>query len=108
MKKILLIVLGVMLFSVPAFAGPFLVCDPQAGVTFYKLTGPTWVPATSPAQADGSLKLDVSASNQGQNSLTVAACVSDPSWGEACSDFVPFVFSRLVTPGTPGNLQLVP
>ena len=41
-------------------ASPFIVCDPQATVTFYKVTGPAWVPtANVTAQPDGSIKLDI-------------------------------------------------
>lgn len=107
MKKLFLISV-LLLFPGFVSASPFLVCDPQAGVTSYKLTGPGWVPLTVPAQPDGSLKLDVSGSNQGSNSITVVACIVDPIWGEVCSSSVPFVFIRPVIPGTPGNFRLIP
>ncbi len=81
MKKILVLILGFLLFATLSYAAPFLVCDPQTGITSYKLTGPAWAPASIPAQADGSLKLDLATSTIGSNSLTVAACIADPSWG---------------------------
>ena len=105
--KIALIV-ALVLFPALVLANPFLVCDPQAGVTSYKLTGPAWVPTSVTAQADGSIKMDVAAANVGSNSLTLKACVTDPLWGEACSAAVPFVFTRPSTPGTPVNTKLVP
>lgn len=94
MKRIILITLSLLLMSSLVYASPFLVCDPQAGVTDYKLTGPTWIPTTTPAQPDGSIKMDVSAATVGANSLTVAACKTDPIWGQLCSSFVPFAFTR--------------
>lgn len=106
MKKLLF--LAILLFSVPAFAGPFMTCDPQTGVTSYKLTGPAWVPATVPAEADGSIHMDVAASPVGENSLTVAACTTHGAWGELCSVFVPFVFARPGLPAAPSGFGLAP
>jgi hypothetical protein len=109
-----LMVLAVMLFlfgfSTLTFAAPFLVCDPQAGVTTYKLTGPTWVPVTVPAQTDGSIRMDVATATVGTNSLTVAACAAgDTLWpAERCSEYVPFVFTRPGTPSTVGHIKLIP
>lgn len=87
MKKILIVV--ILLFASSANAAPFMVCDPQAGVETYKLTGPAWVPASVPAAADGSIKMDVAQSIVGTTSLTVKACK-----GVWCSDPVPFDFTR--------------
>jgi len=114
MKKLILIVLamacmGVLLYAPISFAAPFLVCDPQTGVTSYQLTGPVWVPtALVPAQADGSIKLDVATANVGANSLTVKACKTDPIWGVMCSDAVPFQFVRPSSPSLPTSLSLQP
>lgn len=90
------------------FAAPFLVCDPQAGVTSYKLTGPAWVPTTTPAQADGSIKMDVSTAITGSNALTVKACKTDALWGELCSSAVNFTFTRPSGPVNPANIGLIP
>jgi len=118
MKKLLLTVL-VFVFSVGlAFAGPFLVCDPQAGVTHYKITGPAWVANLLPvysnggatgiaAQTDGSIRTDVAGALVGTNNITVAACNDDPVWGEACSEYVPFAFDRPSGPAIPGATRLV-
>jgi len=110
MKKILLIVLAMVFMALMAnsvLAAPFLVCDSQTGVIVYKLTGPGWTPTSIPAETDGSLKLDLATSTIGLNSLTVAACIKDPIWGEACSAPVPFGFTRPAAL-PPENLTLVP
>lgn len=113
MKKLFSIVAFLLIpifLLIPVFvsAAPFLICDPQGGVTTYKLTGPPWVPVTVPAQADGSIKMDVTAATVGANALTVAACIVDPIWGEACSVYVPFEFSRPSSPVIPGGIRLLP
>jgi hypothetical protein len=109
MKKIsfMLIVGLVLLFAVSVSATPFLVSDPQAGISVYKLTGPSWVPATVPAQPDGSLKTSVAAALNGTNSLTVTACVTDALWGELCSPPAPFGFSKPANPLVPATLKLI-
>ena len=111
MKKILLIVLamacmGVLLYVPTSFASPFLVCDPQTGVTSYQLTGPPWVPMSASAQADGSIKLDIATASVGANSLTLKACITDPVWGVLCSDAVPFDFIRPSQAALPVNMRL--
>ena len=108
MKLIILVILAIMLTASPAFASPYLVCDPQTGVTHYKLTGPAWVTSPVTAQVDGSLRTDVATSTVGLNSLTVAACKNDAVWGEQCSTFVPFVFTRPSAPTIPANIKLQP
>lgn len=108
MKKLILIVLGLFLIASTSFAAPWLVCDPQAGVTHYKLTGPTWVTGTIIAEADGSIGMDVSAATVGNNPLTVAACKNDPLWGELCSDAIPFDFARPGNPSNPTGMKLSP
>lgn len=108
MKKTLVLVLGILFWASLSYAGPFLVCDPQTGVTTYKLTGPAWVPTSVPAQSDGSLKMDLATSVIGLNSLTVAACKADATWGEVCSSTVPFAFTRPAAPTIPANIKLQP
>ena len=107
MKKLSLSLMAMVLF-IPAlvFADPFLECDPQTGVTSYTITGPEWVPASVPAQPDGSIKMDVAAAANGSNPLTVSACNDDPIWGQVCSDSVPFDCIRPVPPSTPENIKL--
>lgn len=110
MKKIFLLTLGILLMSTLSFANPFLVCDPQPGITGYKLTGPPWVPATVIAQADGSLKIDVAQSAVGLNTINVVSCVGDALWGEVCATPVPFVYTKpsLTPPGPTSGLKLIP
>jgi hypothetical protein len=108
MKKIQLIVLVMVFLASSAFASPFLVCDPQAGVTSYQLTGPSWVPTIPvPAQADGSIKLDVATASVGANSITVKACKDDPIWGVLCSEAAPFAFTKPASPAEPAGIFLV-
>ena len=105
MKKIL--VIGMILFATSAFASPFLVSDPASGVTFYKITGLPWIDVV-PAQADGSLKTDVALSPLGVNNVKVSACISDPTWGEACSADVNFTYTRPAPPAITSNIRLLP
>ena len=71
MKTLLSIAL--ILIATTVFATPYLVCDPQSGVTSYQLTG--WSETTVTAQADGSLRMDVADAVQGTTyNLTIAAC----------------------------------
>jgi len=91
-----------------AYSAPNLVCDPQAGVQHYVLTGPGWVPAQVPAQADGSIRMDVSPATVGVNSLTVKACRQDAVWGEQCSSAVPFSFTRPAPPAAVTGAGLIP
>ena len=98
MKK-LLIVIAVLLFATSASAAPFLVCDPQAGVVGYEITG-LGEPVSFVAQADGSLKYDLASVPNGTYTLTVAAC---NVWG--CSSTAPFGFSKQ-TPSAPAGLRI--
>ena len=98
MKKLLL-VMAFMLLASTSFAAPFLVCDPQAGVVGYEITG-LGEPVTFVAQPDGSLKYDLASVNSGTYALTVAAC---NVWG--CSSTAPFQFSKQV-PAAPVGLRI--
>jgi hypothetical protein len=58
--KYLLVGLLLLIFSTVAYSEPFLVCDPQTGVTDYELDFPLQgVKETTTAQPDGSLKFDL-------------------------------------------------
>jgi hypothetical protein len=99
MKTLLSIAL--ILIATTVFASPFLVSDPQSGVTSYQLTG--WSETNVVAQADGSLRMDVGSAVQGTTyNLTIAAC---NVWG--CSVTVPFAFGKQL-PSVPTQLKLVP
>ena len=98
MKTLLSIAL--ILIATTVFATPFLVSDPQSGVTSYQLTG--WSETNVVAQADGSLRMDVGSAVQGTTyNLTIAAC---NVWG--CSTTVPFAFGKQL-PSAPSQLRLV-
>ena len=81
-------------------AAPFLVCNPQAGVVGYEITG-LGEPVSFVAQPDGSLKYDLAPVQNGTYTLTVAAC---NVWG--CSSTAPFGFSKQV-PSAPAGLRIV-
>ena len=99
MKTLLSIIF--VLIATTVFASPFLVSDPQTGVTRYQLTG--WGVTSVDAQADGSLRMDVADAVQGTTyNLTIAAC---NVWG--CSTTVPFVLQKQL-PVVPSQLRLVP
>ena len=105
MKKILLVVV-LLLVATSSYATPYLMCDPQAGVTSYKVTGLSFVTADVPAQADGSIRLDVAQSPVGVNAITVSACVSDALWGKSCSASSPFTYTRPSLPVGSKNLRI--
>ena len=99
MKTLLSIAL--ILIATTVFASPFLISDPQSGVTSYQITG--WSETTITAQADGSLRMDVGSAVQGTTyNLTIAAC---NVWG--CSVTVPFAFGKQLH-AVPSQLRLVP
>ena len=111
MKRIILVTLFLLIVASGAIAAPFIISDAQTGVQYYKVTGPAWVVSPVTAQPDGSVRMDVSSSTVGVNSLTFAACKGDAIWGEACSTFVPFSFTRPalpIAPSIPVNLRLTP
>lgn len=103
-----LITLCPILFAPYANAAPYLVCDPQAGVTHYKITGDNYWTVSVPAQADGSIRSDLAGISSGAHAVSVSACKSDGLWGEQCSAAVPFVFTRPTAPGAPANTALAP
>lgn len=97
--KTLVIVLAV-LIPVICSASPWLICDPQAGVTSYQFTDDAFF-ATKTAEADGSLRYDLAGIPSGTHNIQVRAAnlwgVSDPS---------PFEFS--VSIPTVSALRLTP
>jgi hypothetical protein len=118
-KTLIVLVFGLILAALPVLAGATsLVCDPQAGVTSYVITGlpaPLDVNNDVPiaAQPDGSLKLDVnSCPVGGPYSLEVSACgngvdIDAGVWAGSCSTSANFTFSRPGAPSTPKNTRLV-
>jgi hypothetical protein len=99
MRKASLLFVALMIaISVPCFANAKRACDPNAGVTRYTLTGPSWLPTTVAAQWDGSLKVDVTVAAVGTTSVTLKACIVDLIWGTVRNTAVSFSFPR---PGSP-------
>ena len=86
----------------PVCDSPFLVCDPQDGVTEYKVTLNGDPEITVPAQPDGSLSYDLAGLSEGAFTFSVKAAnlwgVSDPS---------PFS-SVKVLPQSPTSMRLSP
>lgn len=84
-------------------------CDPQAGVTHYKISNMGAASTTSTAIADGSLRHDLASLAPGSYNIGVAACSGETGtvW-EACSTESPFQFVKpnLIAPMIPGNLKL--
>jgi hypothetical protein len=105
------IVLGVLLMvpgsGMIAYCAPFLVCDPQAGVTLYRITLDPFFIVPIPAQPDGSLKVDLVGIPSGTHSIAVAACKGDPVWGEVCSATSPFSFVKPTGASTAVNIRIV-
>jgi hypothetical protein len=106
--RIVLLVLAILAIAVSVQAAPFLVCDPNAGVQYYQITGASWITGNVPAQTDGSLKADVASAAVGTTNLTVKACKADTAWGEVCSVSVPFALVRPAAPVVPTGLKLAP
>lgn len=97
--------------AVTVYASPFIVCDPQAGVTSYTITG--WTPTgfgtfQHVAEPNGSVKLNISDVPTGTNNMTFAACKNDLVWGVLCSEAIPFTFTRPSAPGIPAGIGLIP
>jgi hypothetical protein len=80
---------------------PFLVCDPQAGVTYYTITGDPFFTGNIPAQADGSIKKDLAGIPAGTHTIQAVAC--SELWG--CSTPSPFSLSS-ASPVSPGALRI--
>ena len=98
MKKLVL-TLSLLLAPVLAWGAPFLVCDPQTGVTHYEVAvnGNAYV---VDAQLDTRLGYDLAPLPVGVHNFEVKAMIlyNDPnggagSWGK--SDAVPFVGTRV-------------
>ncbi len=114
MKKFLfwtlMAILAVLAGYQAAQAAPFLVCDPQAGATFYRITGDGYFTADIPAQTDGSLRADVGPIAPGVHNIQVFACASGENWptGVCSPTATPFSFTKPSAPGAPTNMRLAP
>lgn len=105
MKKILMILIGVLFILVAATEGycdkPYLVCDPDLGVTDYQVVDNLALPVTSIPTADGSLAYDLSGIPDGLHTINVQAC---NLWG--CSEPSGITFTKAV-PGKSINVKIV-
>lgn len=110
MKSILMVIILMWIVTILlmvaqiASANPFLVCDPQANVTHYSISGLGLLSSTNvPAQADGSLKLDLNGLNPGNYSTEIRACIP-----EVCSAPAFFTFNYAGSPpNQPSNIRVV-
>jgi len=89
--KSLLIAALVLLFAATAHATPYLVCDPQEGVTEYEIVDNGATLPMVAAQADGSLRYDLAGIEKGEHSYQVKAC---NMWG--CSEASGIVIIKTV------------
>ena len=101
--------LAIVFLLIPAlcFAGPFLVCDPQSGVTSYTVEIGQGANISTqigiPAQPDGSLRLDlVTITQPGNYTFRAKACNAEWGCGEYSSPF------SATKPGSPGNVRIIP
>lgn len=106
MIKAILIIAMILATVVPAMAVR-VVCDPQAGVTSYNVTGPSWAPGVVPAEVNGSINMNVDSSLAGTNSFSFEACIDDIVWGRSCSTPTPFSYERPSNPAAPLGIKLV-
>jgi hypothetical protein len=109
-KTIVIMAAMAIVMAIPAlsWAGPFLVCDPQAGVTSYKITGLGAGTLSSLAISDGSMRHDLASISSGTYNITVAACTGEGTVWEVCSTTVPFSFTKpsLSAPSSPAGVKL--
>lgn len=103
MKKSIFMALlfGLMLAST-AYATPYLVCDPQTGVTDYQIVDGTNATVTVAAQTDGSLRRDLADITNGEHSYQVKAC---NMWG--CSEASGIVIIKTVPKAPVLKIEIV-
>lgn len=107
MKRLSLL-LTILLIPASLSAAPFLVCDPQAGVDYYLITGDPYWTTFVPAQPDGSIRSDVAAIGFGGHTIQLQACkAASTTEVGGCSDPTPFTFSK-TKPAASVNIRLVP
>jgi len=119
--RILILLISLLLFTVPAWASPFVVSDPYTAPAvipdYFKVVLDTAASVNSPAYqvpttSNYILHFDVGGVTIGSHSVKVQACKAATVWGqEACSAQVNFPFTRpsaTIVPGDPTNLMLSP
>jgi hypothetical protein len=102
MKKLILIILAIPFLASISYASPFLVCDPQTGVTKYEIEVNGTILGQFNAETDGSAKVDLAGYSSGSYSFRLRAMGTDNWW----SDFSdPFDATK---PGKVGNVRIIP
>jgi hypothetical protein len=94
------------LLAVKAFAGPYLICDPNLNTEWYEVDQLDFVSGqTIPAETDGSVRLDLAPlAVDGSYDILIRAC---NIWGCSMPD-VPFTFTKSPSPSEPVNPRLEP
>jgi hypothetical protein len=105
--SLFLTVLVYLLLCSVANADPFLVCDPQPSVTQYRVVFDAGPAILSPAQPDGSARVDIANLTQGPHTGTIQAGAQytlngqpQPAW--LWSTIVPFDLTVPATPAVAG------
>lgn len=97
----ILAVIGLISAATGACASPYLVCDPQAGVEYYTITGDPFFVSPKTAEADGSIRYDLAGIPTGAHTIAVAAC---NVWG--CSSATSFSFTKAAA-GAPVRIRII-
>ena len=107
--KALVIILSILIPSI-SLAAPFLVSDPNPSAVggYSEITGAVWAPSPVNTQANGSIRVDMTAAPVGASNIQVRVCKTDSVWGVQCSSFVPFTWTRPGAPSAAGNIGLTP
>jgi len=103
MKKLIMACLMLAL-AVSVEASPWLVCDPQEGITGYSVSmdGGEWMDRPYELyDATCAKVMDLDGLAVGQHSVKVKAYAIDPVWGRQESEAAPFDFAR------PGVQQII-
>jgi len=96
MKK-LLIMTAAILIAATAQASPWLVCDPQPGITgfIWSIDGGPWTETPYELYDDTCAKVrDLADIQTGQHNIQVKAFLVDEVWGRLQSDAAPFDFAK--------------
>lgn len=105
MKRLILAVMILTMWTSMAMASPFLVCNPQTGVTKYQVSldaGATWQDVAPDGSGEYGFKLDLEGIGNGTYNALAKAC---NMWG-CSSDSLPFGFD-VQRCGAPQTLQLL-
>lgn len=112
MKTLIIIIFSILLMASTTFASPFLICDPQTGITQYQIevkqqigTPPAWnviETTTFAAQADTSAKWDLAKYTVGLYSFRLKAADAKGWWSDFSDPF------DAIKCGKPGGVKITP